>query len=220
MLEIVTRIKICGITNREDARAAVDYGADAIGFILVPESPRYIGGIAEAHAALASVPPFVARVAVCVSPSQLPAAGRGRFDACQFYDPAGAADLPAGVRRVRAFRVRNSETLDEIARAIHTIAESRDGAPEAILLDTYHKDKLGGSGETFNWELAVEAKGRFGLPLILAGGLTPDNVGEAIEKVRPYAVDVSGGVEAEPGRKDHVRLRAFITAARKAGRRS
>ena len=83
-------------------------------------------------------------------------------------------------------------------------------------MDAYHKDKLGGSGETFNWDLAIEAKRRFDVPIILAGGLTPDNVEEAIAKVQPYAVDVSSGVEAEPGRKDHAKLKAFLQAVRRA----
>ena len=107
---------------------------------------------------------------------------------------------------------RTKAVFDEIAACLKVFS------PHAILLDTYHKDKLGGSGETFNWELAMEAKERFGLPLILAGGLTPENVGEAVRTVRPYAVDVSSGVEAEPGRKDHAKVKAFIQAVREADR--
>ena len=89
---------------------------------------------------------------------------------------------------------------------------------DGYVLDTYHQDKLGGSGETFNWDLAVEAKARFGKPIILAGGMTADNVGEAVARVRPFAVDVSSGVEAAPGRKDHAKLKAFIRAVRDADR--
>ncbi len=112
---------------------------------------------------------------------------------------------------MRAFRVRDEASLAEIQDyPYHQYIA-------AYLLDTYHKDKLGGSGETFNWDLAVEAKRiAAGKPIILAGGLTPENVAEAIARVRPYAVDVSSGVEAEPGRKDHDKLRRFLRGVREA----
>ena len=113
---------------------------------------------------------------------------------------------------VQSFRIKDAGSLDLIEEAL------RVRRPQAIHLDTYHKDKMGGSGERFNWELAVEAKARFDLPLILSGGLTPDNVAEAITAIRPYAVDVSSGVEAAPGRKDPDRGRAFCQAVREADR--
>jgi phosphoribosylanthranilate isomerase len=209
----MTRIKICGITNEDDARAAVDYGADALGFILVQDSPRFVRTAAELCSLVRFPPPFVSRVAVLQSPAaltQLPYdATPGLFDTYQFYEVDDWR--PDGVRFIHAFRIRDEASLDEI--------EANAANAEALLLDTYHKDKLGGSGETFNWELAVEAKRRFKQPLVLAGGLTPENVGEAIATVRPYAVDVSSGVEAEPGRKDHTKLRAFIRAVQEADRR-
>ena len=205
------RIKICGITNRDDARAAVDYGADALGFIFVPETPRYVGDKPEIGAILEELPPFVTPVAVCKAFDQAPDPMLLPFHTVQFYrhDLPDAAQI-AHRRLVPAFRIQDVSSLDAIA-AFLTLHR-----PHAILLDAYHKDRLGGSGETFNWDLALEAKARFAIPLILAGGLTPDNVGDAIAAVRPYAVDVSSGVEAEPGRKDHARLRAFIRAVRKA----
>ena len=206
----MTRIKICGITNIEDARAAMDYGADALGFILVPDSPRFVRP--EAYEPIVkSLPPFITAVAVVrrVPPGE-GAGALAAFDTIQSYE-GDHADISAGAPRdIRAFPVKDAASLDLIAVYL------QDHNPAALLLDTYHKDKLGGSGETFNWDLAIEAKSRFGLPIILAGGLTPENVGEAIAKVQPYAVDVASGVEAAPGRKDHARLRAFLQAARRA----
>jgi phosphoribosylanthranilate isomerase len=210
MPETRTRIKICGITNIEDARAAIDYGADALGFIFVPDTPRYIGDCADLLDELHLIPPFVNRVAVCLTPEHLPEQEMPDFDTIQFYSTRWDCRRYGARRWVQAFRIREESSLDEIAAALKT------AIPDALLLDTYHKDRLGGSGKTFNWELAKEAKARFGLPIILAGGLTPDNVGDAIAAVRPYAVDVSSGVEAEPGRKDHAKLKAFLRAVRQA----
>lgn len=213
MSETRTRIKICGITNSDDARAAIAFGADALGFIVVDESPRFVPP-ETVRQIVANVPPFVAKVAVIRDWHDCLDAPPGLYDVFQYYtanhsdkedDNWNGAFPP---RRVRAYRVKDRESFEEIERTYREAS--------AILLDTYHKDKLGGSGETFNWDLAVEAKARFDAPLILAGGLTPDNVEEAIARVRPFAVDVSTGVEAEPGRKDHAKLRAFIRAVRQA----
>jgi phosphoribosylanthranilate isomerase len=211
MSETRTRIKICGITNQEDARAAIEYGADALGFILVSESPRYIGDKTTLQTLLADLPPFVSTVGVCRTPAQVGNEFNHAFDTVQFYERDGYNSQDgAGRHLIHAFRIRDAASLEAIAGELETFRL------DAILLDTYHKDKLGGSGETFNWELAVEAKRRFDRPIILAGGLTPDNVEEAIRTVRPYAVDVSSGVEAEPGRKDHAKLKAFFQAVRRA----
>ena len=206
----VTRVKICGVTNREDALAAIEQGADALGFIFVPQTPRYVGEKGDLAELLRSLPIFVTRTAVCTTAETLPVGLLDSVDAVQFYSP----DCPSvpGKVMLQSFRVKDMGSLDLIAEALRT------RRPHAIHLDTYHKDKMGGSGETFNWELATAAKARFDLPLILSGGLTPDNVGEAIATVRPYAVDVSSGVEAEPGRKDPERLRAFFAAVREADR--
>lgn len=209
----MTRIKICGITNLEDARAAVDYGADALGFIFVPESPRYVGaGKETAWLPRELDAPFVSRVYVCRKLSDANLEWAEAFDTVQYYED----DLPrkavaAGGRRLlQAFRMRDMRTLEEIAA-------SQSRAP-AYVLDSYDPDRLGGSGTAFNWMLAAEARARFGKPIVLAGGLDPDNVADAIAQVRPFAVDVSSGVEAEPGRKDHALLRAFIRAVRRADR--
>lgn len=207
--ETVTRIKICGITNGEDARAAVEFGADALGFIFVPGSPRFVSPDAFARLVCA-VPPFVSTVIVARRPED---AGDSASNYVQFYeeadDPATEALLcRAPGRYIRAFRMENEAALAEIRGYPHRRAVA------AYHLDAYHKDKLGGVGETFNWDLAVEAKRITDKPILLAGGLTPENVGEAVARVRPYAVDVSSGVEAEPGRKDHEKMRAFIRAVR------
>ena len=209
-----TRVKICGITNSEDALKAAELGADALGFILVPETPRYVGGSwTRLYEIFRDLPPFLKKVAVfkqCEEhdhPEWIQS-----FDALQFYKGNCSTTVTGNVLCIRAFRIRDKYSLDEMDILLKTIRF------DAILLDTYHKDKLGGAGETFNWDLALEAKTRFDLPMILAGGLTSENVGEAIRKVHPYAVDVSSGVEAEPGRKDHLKLREFFRAVAKADR--
>lgn len=215
-----TRIKICGITNLEDAQAAVEYGADALGFIFVPNTPRYVGKIGKfIFAGKGSIPgqisPFVTCVAVRTDSIGIDVFQNSDIKAVQFYehtweDKKTFRRAAGNLHLIQAFRVKDESSLDEIANCLETFS------PHAIVLDTYHKDKLGGSGETFNWELAVEAKQRFGLPIILAGGLTAENVGEAVRTVRPYAVDVSSGVEAAPGRKNHAKMKAFVQAVRKA----
>jgi phosphoribosylanthranilate isomerase len=218
----VTRIKICGITNREDALAAVAYGADALGFIFVPGTPRYMGQNPELDSILHSLPPFVSPVGVCLDWTSAALLRGTAIDTIQYYgEPSEPIEAPTemnpgrfagGKRMLRAFRVRDEASLEEIEREIAVFR------PHALHLDAYHPKMLGGAGTTFNWDLAVEAKRRFDLPIVLAGGLTPDNVGDAIHAVRPYAVDVSSGVEAEPGRKDHDRLRAFIRAVHETDR--
>lgn len=211
-----TRIKFCGITNLIDARAAVEYGADALGFIRVEGSPRYVSD--RQLDELAETYPFVGKVIVVRRPEDASEIDPKGFRYVQHYEES-ADDEKEGKqgwgyeasRYIRAFRIREQSDIEEMERY------PLQAGMRAYLLDTYHKDQLGGSGETFDWELAVEAKRRFpDKRIILAGGLTPQNVGEAIRRVRPYAVDVSSGVEAEPGRKDHAKLRAFVAAVRAA----
>lgn len=209
----MTRIKICGITNTEDAQAAADYGADILGFIFVPDSPRYVGSdLPRMRRLLHDVPPFIWRVGVFDAPNA-DFSGPPELHAIQYYKPIPAFQHGAfspyshTPMPIRAYRVKDEESLREIVT---------DTSPrEMILLDAYSPKALGGTGHTFNWELAKEAK-RLGLPILLAGGLTPENVAEAVAAVRPYAVDVSSGVECEPGRKDHDKLRRFIQAVRQA----
>lgn len=215
-METLTRIKICGITNTEDAQAAAEYGADMLGFIFVPESPRCVGNDTEqVRRLLNDIPPLIWRVGVFDVPpsdlSELP-----ELHAIQYYhyhhSPTLVQNdvfLPHRHTPVllKAFRVKDEESLE----AIVTDKDPK----EIILLDAFSPRALGGTGHTFNWDLAQQVK-RLGLPIILAGGLTPDNVAEAVTAVRPFGVDVSSGVEAEPGRKDQGKLRAFIRAVRQA----
>jgi phosphoribosylanthranilate isomerase len=209
----VTRIKICGITNTEDAQAAVDYGADMLGFIFVSQSPRFVGQDTQrVRRLLHDIPPLIWRVGVFDTPNA-DFSGPPELHAVQYYNsptlvqsgtfaPYSHTPVP-----IKAFRVRDEESLKEIVT---------DKDPkEIILLDAFSPHALGGTGHTFNWDLAQQVK-RLGLPIILAGGLTPDNVAEAVAAVRPFGVDVSSGVEAEPGRKDLGKVRAFIQAVRSA----
>jgi phosphoribosylanthranilate isomerase len=211
-VDAVTRIKICGITNDDDTLAACDYGADALGFNFVPESPRYVGGdLNRARRLMHDVPPLVWRVGIFDTP-HADFSGPPELHAIQYYHagplqngafaPYRHTPLP-----IKAFRIRDEDSLKEI------VADT--DPKELILLDAYSPNALGGTGHTFNWELAKQAK-HLGLPIILAGGLTPENVADAVAAVRPYMVDVSSGVECEPGRKDHDKLRRFIRAVREA----
>lgn len=200
----MTRIKICGITNREDALAAAEAGADALGFIAIPGSPRYVDP--QTHFEITeNLPLFIQCVAVVQRPDDedeyVP-------DYVQHYEDTPAASRASGLawKRIRAFRMRDESVLYEIAAYPDPVG--------AILLDTYHKDLLGGSGETFDWGLAVRAKALTDRPVILAGGLTPENVKDALEAVHPYAIDVSSGVEISPGVKDHAKIKAFVRAVR------
>jgi len=207
----VTRVKICGITNRDDAYAALELGADALGFILVRDTPRYAGNVPDLIELLESVPPFVSRVGVCVRPDDIDPDLHTHFDVLQVYDHSHCRRNYIGPRLVPAFRLRSASDLDLMQPVL------AECLPAAVMLDAYHEQSLGGSGVAFDWELAREAQERYGVRVILAGGLTPENVAEAIRQVRPYAVDVSSGVETSTyGRKDHSRLEAFIRAARGA----
>ena len=202
------KIKICGITNPADATAAVEAGADALGFMFYGPSPRNVS-LAAAAGIIRSLPPFVARVGVFVDASEdlvRQAVLECGIDTLQFH----GNESPEFCRRfstriIKAFRICNEESLRELGRY----------ETSAWLLDSFNPEKFGGTGAKFNWDLASAAT-RFGRPVILAGGLTPENAAEAVRQVRPYAVDVSSGVEAEPGRKDHAKIRAFISAARQA----
>jgi len=204
----VTRIKICGITNLEDALLAVECGANALGFIFVPNTPRYIGDKNASMQIPASLPPFVSKVAVCRKFEEIPLQSIQPFDCVQIYSFDATTIPPEGKITIHAYRIRDESSLEDIRLT--------EGKAHALLLDAWNPDRLGGAGRTFNWELASEIKLRFGKPVILAGGLTPENVQEAVERVRPYAVDVSSGVESEPGRKDPAKVKAFCEAVRRA----
>lgn len=198
-----TRVKVCGITRIEDAMAAVEAGADAIGLVFYEPSPRFVR-IEQAKAIAASVPAFVSVVALFVNaePEYVQEVlNNVRIDLLQFHgdeenDFCGQFQRPF----IKAQRVRQAS--DVVASSLRF--------PDAlgILLDSYKPGVPGGTGETFDWSLIPESKTK---PLILAGGLTPDNVASAIEQVQPFAVDVSGGVEQSKGIKDPVKIDAFLS---------
>jgi phosphoribosylanthranilate isomerase len=201
----VTRVKVCGITTSEDALRAVDLGVDALGFVFYPKSPRYITP-PEAAEIIRGLPPFVASVGVFVDcPSeQIDAiASACALTAIQLHG-SEAPDFCERfrVKVIKAFRVRDSRLPPEITRY----------RTDAILLDAFLEGVPGGTGMTVSWEVAREAKsyGR----VILAGGLNSENVRDAVKAVRPYAVDVSSGVETVPGRKDPRRLAEFVKKAK------
>ena len=155
------------------------------------------------------LPPFIVKVGVFVNPSEdlvLRAIGECDLSLLQFHgDEPPEFCTKFGVMSMKAFRVRDSESLRALT-AYRT---------DAWLLDAYAADKLGGTGATFNWELAIEAQ-KLGRPVFLAGGLTPENVAEAVRRVQPFGVDVSSGVESAPGKKDPAKIKAFIAAAKAA----
>jgi len=202
------RIKICGITNLEDAAAAVQAGADALGFVFSDSSPRHVG-VSQAANIIRELPPLVSKVGVFVdSPADFieSAARESGLDTLQFHgdEPPEFCRL-FSLKTIKAFRVRDAASLAEIT-TFHT---------SAWLLDSFVPGLRGGSGACFNWDLARDSKSH-GRPIILAGGLTPDNIASAIAHVRPYGVDVSSGVELKPGIKDHAKLKAFIEKARES----
>ena len=201
-----TQVKICGVTSAADALMAAEAGADMIGLMFYDQSPRHIT-LATAVEISRALPPFVQRVGVFVNPAEAVvtrAIAECGLSLLQFHgDEASDFCTQFGLMSLKVIRVRNAESLKQLDN-FHT---------DAFLLDAYSKNGLGGTGERFNWDLA-EAAQKFGKPIFLAGGLTPENVADAVKQVRPFAVDVSSGVESVPGKKDAAKVRAFITAVR------
>jgi phosphoribosylanthranilate isomerase len=204
----MVHVKICGTTSLEDALAAIDAGADALGFVFYPPSPRFVTPD-QAARVIQRLPPFVTTVGLFVDvalDTVNDTAARCGLDRIQLH----GRETPEFCRRVtrpviKAFRIKNAESLAHLS-----------GYPvSAFLLDAYVEGALpGGTGASFSWELATQAK-PYG-PVILAGGLTPENVAAAITQICPYGVDVSTGVERAPGIKDHQKLREFIARAKAA----
>ena len=197
-----TRVKMCGITRAEHARAAVEAGVDAIGLVFYEPSPRHVTR-ARARAVCAALSPLVTVVGVFVNPepSEVETVVRDLpVDLLQFHGEE-SPELCAGAGRpyVKAVRVR---ARDDIVKAAARHADAR-----ALLLDAHHDALWGGTGVRFDWNLVPDDVGR---PIVLAGGLTPENVAGAIRRVRPFAVDVSGGVESAPGEKDARRMKRFM----------
>jgi phosphoribosylanthranilate isomerase len=201
-----TKVKICGITNVADAQTASQAGADANGFIFYEKSPRYVI-IQQAAEISKQLPPFIMRVGVFVNAPEdfiLRAISEVGLTMLQFHgDEPPEFCTQFGLMSMKAFRIRDAESLKQIP----------DYKTDAYLLDAFSSTTLGGTGEKINWDLAVEAK-KFGKPIFLAGGLTPENVADAIRKVQPFGVDVSSGVEISPRKKDHAKVKAFIKSVR------
>jgi phosphoribosylanthranilate isomerase len=203
------KIKICGITNVEDARAAVEAGADALGFVFHAASPRCVAPDA-ARAIIAQLPPFVLAVGVFVNEEVKVV--RDVMDACGLTLAQLHGDETAGYCEslgrpvLRAIRLKDRGSL-------LALAEYKGRARvRGFVVDAFSESAYGGTGRVADWALAAEAAAA--APVLLAGGLTAQNVGDGIRAVRPYGVDVSGGVEANPGKKDHAKLKAFVQAVR------
>ena len=201
-----TRIKICGITRVDDARAAVESGADAIGLVFYPPSPRNVSP-EQARAIIAVIPPFVTIVGLFVDPAQEQVESvlsACTLDLLQFHgDETPGSCSRFGVPYIKAARVRPDSDLVQYLSPYH--------AARGWLLDAYHDRLYGGTGASFDWKLIPRDLAR---PVILSGGLTPDNVGAAVRQVRPWAVDVSSGVESAKGIKDAAKVAAFIAGVK------
>ncbi|CAM8337858.1 MULTISPECIES: phosphoribosylanthranilate isomerase [Candidatus Methylopumilus] len=197
-----TRTKICGITRLEDAKASVRAGCDALGFVFYKESPRYIA-LDAFKVIVKELPPFVTKTGLFVNadPAEIEEAIQsGLVNVLQFHGD----ETPDFCRQfnfpyIKAVAVSSSVDLIQYAKDFHDA--------EALLLDAYHEHLKGGTGQTFDWNLIPQSLSK---PIVLAGGLTVDNVKEAIKKVKPYAVDVSGGVEESKGIKNSLKIQAFI----------
>jgi phosphoribosylanthranilate isomerase len=201
----MVRIKICGITNLIDARLAADLGAHALGFIFYPKSPRSVRP-EVAREIIDNVPPLVMTVGVFVDEEAEVVRGIAETTGLDWVQLHGQESpeycCSLGRRVIKGFRIKDASSL--------ALLPEYQGSVQGFLLDTYKAGTAGGTGETFDWGLARQAA-ELG-PIILAGGLTPGNVAQAIHTAKPAAVDVASGVEALPGRKDPVKLREFFRA--------
>ena len=204
----MTAIKICGITREQDALAAAHCGANAVGFVFYAKSPRAVTP-ARAAALMCVLPPFVTSVALFVDADVAAVKhtmAMARADLLQFHgDESPAYCRQFGVPYLKALRVRPGVDLLQYARDYHDA--------KALLLDAYVEGTPGGTGATFDWALIPK---NLPLPVVLSGGLTPENVTVAIKAVRPWAVDVSSGVESARGIKDAAKIAAFVTGVRNA----
>lgn len=200
------QVKICGITNVDDAEAVVKFGADAIGLIFYEKSPRFLSS-KKAKEIIAHLPPFIVRVGVFVNPSREQVHHKINslnLDRVQFHgeeSPAFCEEF--GSRVIKAIQVKNANSLNVLNKY----------PLKTFLLDTYNKNLFGGTGQTFDWSLAVKAKD-YG-QLILSGGLSPENISQAIRIVAPYGVDISSGVEEAPGKKDHLKIKRLMEIIRR-----
>lgn len=188
----MTRIKICGITNVEDLAAVLDAGADYVGIVRVPSSPRYVE-----------------------NPTELAALAAGRAAVIGVYAEYNEDRFVEVFDSIQTFSQTSRPNVLRVYRLGETPVENIVGSANGpLLLDAFSPAGYGGTGTLADWDQAAEVVARAPFPVFLAGGLTPDNVAEAIRKVQPFAVDVSSGVEASPGRKDRAKVRAFVEATR------
>ena len=205
---MAVRVKICGITRLQDLHAACDAGADALGFVFYEKSPRHLA-IDSAAMLVRALPPFVQSVGLFVNaePAFIERVLRAvPLDLLQFHGDETPADcMRYGRPWIKAVRVNRDTDLLECAADFE--------AARGLLLDAYVAGVPGGTGERFDWSLIPP---RLSRPIVLSGGLTPDNVAEAVRRVRPWAVDVSSGVEAEKGIKDAHKIARFIAKAKEA----
>jgi phosphoribosylanthranilate isomerase len=204
----MVRIKVCGLTDPVEARRAAECGVDAIGLVFA-KSPRQVDP-ETARRIVRAVPPLVQTVGVFVNESaermQAIIAHCG-LDLVQLHGREGPDVCEAlAPRAVKAARVRRREDIEALS--------AYNGVARAFLLDAWSPDTHGGTGQTFDWSLIAEAGGALSEPIILAGGLNPENVAQAVQQVRPWGVDVSSGVEISPGRKDMDKVRRFVDAVR------
>lgn len=204
----MVRVKICGITNNHDADKAIELGADALGFVF-SSSPRQVTPEKARHI-IHAMPPFVKTVGVFVNEEAAAITDIIRFCGLDLIQLHG--DEPPDVceeflpHTIKAFRLRDKSSLSPI--------KAYRGKVRAALFDTYSKERMGGTGKTFDWDLAVKGK-KLKIPVILSGGLNPSNIETAIKTVRPYAVDVNSGVEERPGKKSHILMKGLMETIRR-----
>jgi phosphoribosylanthranilate isomerase len=210
------RVKICGITNEADGRSAARLGADAVGLNFYPQSPRYIDP-PDCVPILRALPPFVDAVGLFVNQplrQVFPVVNAlGRVRTIQWYGSNRELSDTFPFQLIACFPVRDPKSLLDITNYLD-MCRSLNRLPAAVLADAAVPGQHGGTGQQLPWQLLADF--RPGVPLILAGGLTPENVAEAVRIVRPYGVDVASGVEAAPGQKDPEKMRRFIGNAREA----
>jgi phosphoribosylanthranilate isomerase len=211
----MVRVKICGVTTPEDARLAAEAGADAVGLNFYPKSPRFVTPT-QAAAIIRALPPFTAPVGVFV---EMPLrqvcsiAYQLGLRSVQTYNADPPAEDTFPFAHIPAFRIQDAAGLDSIRQFIEDAA-ARGRRPAAVLIDALVEGQVGGTGRRAPWHLLAGFDP--GAPVILAGGLTADNVAEAIALVQPWGVDVASGVEAAPGRKDATKVARFVKIARDA----
>ena len=205
------RVKICGLTTPQDAAAAIESGADALGFNFFPGSRRYLGTETGGDW-IAALPVEIEKVAILVNPSWDEATVAAATPGITILQLHGT-ETPEFCRRLMKKGIRFEKALP--VSGPESLANVPEFFTRTLLLDSGGAGEFGGSGRTFPWEIAHDfVRANPDLQVILAGGLTPENVAEAVAIVRPFGVDVTSGVESSPGRKDHGRMRAFIAAAR------